>query len=957
MDMKLNPTNLESFFSPNHQPHSLSTIWADKNKEEDVDQIISDMDDQDQTKEDPENSKENDSAENLNDAFEWENGVGTLPGSDLKFRVNEHGDIEVITESIDIDEHLNKVEENNDSKILENGNVSSNPTPTMECDSEIPLSIVEELEKSSENEVKNAESKSFKTEIENNEPSTKKSDENEQDNFLPIIDANEDAINNNQESIDKDKDVENPPTLSQKEDEVDTTMRSESSLEDNLADFDPVLNEDIASMLYENANVNMNPEKVDDFVSPVQSPANTDKDEDYSPDHSDLKITSIRSDASPISTEPGKCIICGNDTSAGKRFCSRQCVGRNAALRRRENQIFYPQRYKRKRRHSTRGGIHHYHHSSRRDQRSPNNDDVLTVVQDQSPGKKNDLKIKIRWSSASNENLDDPDFKDLPKRKSVLNGGYDSLRGSNREPFSWSSYLEKENAVVAPPNAFKEILGKDPYLTTNPFLVGMAVEGVDPEHESLICPLFVAEIRGCRIRLSFCGYSECHDFWRNCDSPLIFPCGFCKRTNRILQPPKGCHIENFVWEEYAKSHRIYPAPKSCFSETSNIVLKSEDALFQVGQKLEAVDKHNPDLTCVATLQDIVNGQLLIHFDGWSHNFDFWCPTSSHYIHPAGWCQQNGKVLSLPEGYDTALIFNWNDYLTQTQSTAVDESAFSTKFTNKFEQGMRIEAVDPRNKRLIRVATVAEISDFRVKIHFDGWSDMYDFDTNIESVDLHPSGWCDKSNHPLEPPVSLGDKEDLSWQTGACPIPGCTGLGHIKGAKFMTHYSEFGCPYSPQNLTKEVVKDRLTAYKPRRSANLIREEDNFKNFEDPDYIDEPETPRSAKVLTRKRFSTNNQYDLPSNGKRFRDDTLNNNNKPERHGGHTAEVVSKWSIPDVARFIRELTSDQIYEQIFTREEIDGEAMLMLTQSDMLRILKIKLGPAVKIYNAILSIKEAV
>lgn len=47
-------------------------------------------------------------------------------------------------------------------------------------------------------------------------------------------------------------------------------------------------------------------------------------------------------------------------------------------------------------------------------------------------------------------------------------------------------------------------------------------------------------------------------------------------------------------------------------------------------------------------------------------------------------------------------------------------------------------------------------------------------------------------------------------SAACPTPGCKGIGHVKGAKYSTHHSTLGCPYSLQNLNKEsCLVDRLS----------------------------------------------------------------------------------------------------------------------------------------------------
>lgn len=44
------------------------------------------------------------------------------------------------------------------------------------------------------------------------------------------------------------------------------------------------------------------------------------------------------------------------------------------------------------------------------------------------------------------------------------------------------------------------------------------------------------------------------------------------------------------------------------------------------------------------------------------------------------------------------------------------------------------------------------------------------------------------------------------------------------------------------------------------------------------------------------------------------------------------------------------------VFQPQQIDGEAFLLLKQNDIVKILSIKLGPALKIYNAILMFKSA-
>jgi len=65
------------------------------------------------------------------------------------------------------------------------------------------------------------------------------------------------------------------------------------------------------------------------------------------------------------------------------------------------------------------------------------------------------------------------------------------------------------------------------------------------------------------------------------------------------------------------------------------------------------------LYIVAEVRD--DGQLLIHFDGWSNNYDYWTEPSTADIHPIGWFDQCGhkhpdykQKLQAPKGKTFAL---------------------------------------------------------------------------------------------------------------------------------------------------------------------------------------------------------------------------------------------------------------------------------------------------------------
>ena len=43
---------------------------------------------------------------------------------------------------------------------------------------------------------------------------------------------------------------------------------------------------------------------------------------------------------------------------------------------------------------------------------------------------------------------------------------------------------------------------------------------------------------------------------------------------------------------------------------------------------------------------------------------------------------------------------------------------------------------------------SQIQGYRVRLHFDGYPECYDFWANADSWDMKPAGWCEKNGHKL-----------------------------------------------------------------------------------------------------------------------------------------------------------------------------------------------------------------
>ncbi|XP_058845900.1 MBT domain-containing protein 1-like isoform X6 [Acipenser ruthenus] len=315
---------------------------------------------------------------------------------------------------------------------------------------------------------------------------------------------------------------------------------------------------------------------------------------------------------------------------------------------------------------------------------------------------------------------------------------------------NWKAFLVKRltGAKTLPPDFSTKVQESLQY----PFKALMRVEVVDKTHLCRTRVAILETVIGGRLRLV---YEESEDgtddFWCHMYSPLIHPIGWSRSIGHRF---KRSDVSK-------KQEGQIDASPELFMKVKEVDQNGE--WFKDGMKLEAIDPLNLSAICVATVRKVLaDGYLMIGIDGSeaADGSDWFCyHSTSPSIFPVGFCEINKIELTPPRGY-TKLPFKWFDYLREVGSIAAPVKLFNKEVPNHgFRKGMKVEAVDLMEPRLVCVATVTRIVHRLLRIHFDGWEDEYDQWVDCESPDLYPAGWCQLTGYQLQPPAAQTSSRD------------------------------------------------------------------------------------------------------------------------------------------------------------------------------------------------------
>ncbi|XP_073722957.1 lethal(3)malignant brain tumor-like protein 2 isoform X2 [Misgurnus anguillicaudatus] len=290
-----------------------------------------------------------------------------------------------------------------------------------------------------------------------------------------------------------------------------------------------------------------------------------------------------------------------------------------------------------------------------------------------------------------------------------------------------------------------------------PFRQGVRVEVVDRSQVSRTRLAVVDTVIGGRLRLLYEDEAlrpsgeVLSDFWCHMQSPLVHPVGWSAKVGHTIKQT-DVNVNMSTHPTFRKA--LQDSLPHQFKKL-RIVYMGE-TYFEEGMKLEAIDPLNLGNICVATVRKVLlDGYIIVSIDGVEigDGSDWFCyHASSHAILPVGYCQDNNIPLTVPSGYHQA-TFKWPKYLEETESVGAPGRLFNTDAVGHgFIPGMKLEAVDLMEPRLVCVATVRRCVDRLLLLHFDGWESEFDQWVDCHSPEIYPVGWCEITGYQLQPPI-------------------------------------------------------------------------------------------------------------------------------------------------------------------------------------------------------------
>uniref|UniRef100_A0AAR2JH05 SAM domain-containing protein n=1 Tax=Pygocentrus nattereri TaxID=42514 RepID=A0AAR2JH05_PYGNA len=412
------------------------------------------------------------------------------------------------------------------------------------------------------------------------------------------------------------------------------------------------------------------------------------------------------------------------------------------------------------------------------------------------------------------------------------------------------------------------------------------------------------------------------------DSPAILPVQWCLKNGVGLEKPRGFQSQDFDWADYLKYSGTEAAPEACFLNAS--VSRG----FCKDTWLEAVNPLQPAEFCVARITQ-VKGQLLwLRFEGLSKPLaDCIVDVESMDIFPVGWCEANSypltairkAVCSVNGKYCCSQIF-------------INHRCFSGPYLNKGRIAELPQTVGPGKCTLVlkEVLTMLINSAYKPARVLRELQLVEDPKWNCleETLKAKYKGKSYRSSVRI---VRLAEQVSDFCRTVCVRLQCCPNL-------FGPTLVSDNCPENCSIYTKT----KYTYYYGKR-----------RKVGRPSLAESTQDGDTAKSSRRRKKRKTIFVQ-----KKRRSSVVGYNNTESPQPDHTEEEEARlvlernpleWSVSDVVDFIMS-TDCASLAKIFQEQDIDGQALLLLTLPTVQECMDLKLGPAIKLCHQIERVKVA-
>ncbi|XP_067875523.1 lethal(3)malignant brain tumor-like protein 2 isoform X3 [Heterodontus francisci] len=398
---------------------------------------------------------------------------------------------------------------------------------------------------------------------------------------------------------------------------------------------------------------------------------------------------------------------------------------------------------------------------------------ILARLQGKPPTKKAKVLNKASWVSKLGAFL---------HQQSCGKGTDGTQKGNSAftQGFEWGKYIEEQNCKAAPVSCFKHVPLFDQW---EDVLEGMKVEILNRDcnlPNKVYWIAYVIKLAGYKALLRYEGFesNSRQDFWYNLGTADVHPIGWCATIGKPLVPPQTVQTKTTDWRAYLLKKLI--GSKTLPVDFHYKMVESMKYPFRPGMRVEVVDKTQISRTRTAVVDTVIGGRLRLLYEDCEEDDDFWCHMWSPLIHSVGWSKRVGHKVKRTEGMTRADLSSHPTFR-KIYCDAVPHLFKKVRavYTNDdwFEEGMKLEAIDPLNLSTICVASVRKVLlDGYLMIGIDG-SEAADgtdwFCYHASSYCIFPVGFCKKNDIELTPP--RGCEKSFDWdtylrETGAMAAP-------------------------------------------------------------------------------------------------------------------------------------------------------------------------------------------